>query len=110
MPTVNPTAEEALNYTLQWTGLISASSAEKAKSVLMALCTNDPALQSRAKKLLDAMDSLESGPNAGECNNKRKAESAIKICTKCQEPFYEEENSGKACRYHSGSSTHELWK
>ncbi|KAJ4397843.1 hypothetical protein N0V93_002080 [Gnomoniopsis smithogilvyi] len=82
---------------------ISGTSAEKAKSVLIALCTVDPSLRSRAQKLLDAMDSLESVHSVEKKGKKRKAESTIKICTKCQDPFYEEENSSKACRYHSGS-------
>ncbi|KAI8629521.1 hypothetical protein F5Y19DRAFT_433302 [Xylariaceae sp. FL1651] len=76
----------------------------KAKTILIALCSDDSALAARASRFLAHIESLERRMTAGDHQKgtKRKAKSAIKICIQCQEPFYEEDNSDKACRYHDG--------
>ncbi len=67
----------------------------KAKSILLALCSDDSALARRASEMLGRMEALERRP-------KRKADSIIKICLQCQDPFHEEDNNVNACRYHDG--------
>ncbi|KAI1122576.1 hypothetical protein F5Y10DRAFT_71377 [Nemania abortiva] len=71
----------------------------KAKSILLAFCSDDSALERRALQFLDQLDSLEKSRTAG---TKRKASSAIKICVQCQDAFDEDDNNDKACRYHDG--------
>lgn len=73
--------------------------AERAKAILIALCNENPSLRYRAKSMLSQMEKLDSQVPPGK---KRKAESAVKVCVQCQEPFYEEDNCDQACRYHSG--------
>lgn len=80
---------------------ITSASGENAKIVLNALCADNSVLRARAKKLLEDVDTLASV--SAKQGTKRKAESIIQICVKCQEAFYEDENSDRACRYHSGS-------
>lgn len=87
---------------------ITSASGESAKIVLNALCADDSVLRERAKKLLEDVDALASA--SAKTGSKRKADSVIQICVKCQEAFYEDENSDKACRYHSGSHTHSMSK
>jgi hypothetical protein len=85
--------------------LVNMSEA-KAKAILLALCSDDPLLTRRASQFLDQMETLErrvtatAGDQQG--GTKRKAQSTIKVCIQCQEPFYEEDNNDKACRYHDG--------
>ncbi|GAP87379.1 hypothetical protein SAMD00023353_2700310 [Rosellinia necatrix] len=75
----------------------------KAKSILLALCSDDGSLAHRASEFLDLIETLEKKPpTLDPANLKRKATSEIKICVQCQEPFYEEENGDKACTYHDG--------
>lgn len=84
---------------------ITNTTAEKAHSILIALCSDDASLRNRATLYLDQMDVLDAAFTSTSSNlrgTKRKAESAIKICVQCQEPFYEEDNADKACRYHEG--------
>lgn len=85
---------------------IISAPAENAKAVLIALCSDDSSLRSRAHELLDDIDALrnESAPSDNQ-GVKRKADSTIAVCVQCQEPFYEDDNTSRACRYHSGSST-----
>ncbi|KAI1268503.1 hypothetical protein F5Y18DRAFT_375613 [Xylariaceae sp. FL1019] len=75
----------------------------KAKTILIALCSDDSSLHRKATKYLDQMESLERSATANQPGGlKRKASSTIKICVQCQEPFYEEENTKTGCRYHKG--------
>ncbi|KAI1753970.1 hypothetical protein F4782DRAFT_494610 [Xylaria castorea] len=76
----------------------------KAKSILLALCADDSILERRALRFLDHMEALERQVAAGghQKGGKRKAQSAIMICVQCQDPFHEEDNHDKACRYHDG--------
>ncbi|CAN8101493.1 unnamed protein product [Discula destructiva] len=84
---------------------IASASAENAKAVLVALCNSDASIRARAKVLLKDIDALVAAVSATSQKQgvKRKADSVIKVCVKCQEPFYEEDNSNRACRYHSGN-------
>ncbi|KAJ8131878.1 hypothetical protein O1611_g1742 [Lasiodiplodia mahajangana] len=77
---------------------LASMSEAKAKTILLALCSEDSALEQRALRFLSDIDALE-GSKVG---TKRKASSTIKICVQCQDAFYEEENNDKACRYHDG--------
>ncbi|KAI3319157.1 hypothetical protein HD806DRAFT_510167 [Xylariaceae sp. AK1471] len=76
----------------------------QAKAILLVLCSDDSMLEKRASKLLDRMETLEGHVTAGnhQTGTKRKAQSVIKVCIQCQEPFYEEDNGDKACKYHDG--------
>ncbi|KAI8954489.1 hypothetical protein F4801DRAFT_533397 [Xylaria longipes] len=76
----------------------------KAKSILLALCSDNSQLERRALQFLDHIDARQHHVAAGDHQRgtKRKAGPPIKICVQCQDAFYEEENGDKACRYHDG--------
>ncbi|KAI0550645.1 hypothetical protein F4679DRAFT_200268 [Xylaria curta] len=96
-------------------GRLANISEAKAKSILLALCADDSALEQRAWEFLQEIEGFESESAAGnhEKGTKRKAESTIMICIQCQSPFYEEDNDDKACRYHDGylevDDTRDFW-
>ncbi|KAI0019716.1 hypothetical protein F4780DRAFT_429520 [Xylariomycetidae sp. FL0641] len=74
-----------------------------ARAILLALC-NDTSIQNTAIRHLDRLEAtLKENPEAGGTSRKRKAESDIKICVQCLEPFYEEENKDSACSFHDGN-------
>ncbi|KAI0602638.1 hypothetical protein F4775DRAFT_534852, partial [Biscogniauxia sp. FL1348] len=76
------------------------------RAALIALC-NDSTIRHKAVEYIDKMSSGVAG------GRKRKAESAVKICVKCQDPFREEDNGPKACRFHDGylgiDYDHDTW-
>ncbi|KAI0436694.1 hypothetical protein F4803DRAFT_566649 [Xylaria telfairii] len=76
----------------------------KAKSILLALCSDNSQLKERALQFLQDIDALEHDMTAGDHQKgtKRKAQSAIMICIQCQSPFYEEDNGDRKCKYHNG--------
>lgn len=80
-------------------GILKASDAE-AKKILVALCGDTPGLARRAADHLNRMRAMADESKQGV---KRKADSTISICIQCQEPFVEEDNNDKACRYHAGA-------
>ncbi len=69
--------------------------------ILATLCQDDEVL-ARSTDLLDKLErAVEDVPNG----NKRKADdSALLVCTQCDQVFTEDENSMTACRYHEGMS------
>jgi cytochrome c553 len=77
----------------------------KAKSILLALCFDDALLAKKAATFLSQINQREKmRPQITQATNvKRKAESAIEVCTRCHEPFYEDDNVPKSCTYHEGT-------
>lgn len=80
-------------------------SPEAAKAILLAICDNDPYTHNRALSMLfisSKQDTATPPSTPQKQGTKRKAESDFLKCGKCQEPYYEEDNSEKACWYHTG--------
>lgn len=93
--------------------VFNSVSPEKAKAVLLALCEIDPLICSCALVMLDRPTGIkktlptdiesppESPPSTPhQQGTKRKAESDLLICGKCQNPYSEEDNHDKACWTH----------
>ncbi|KAI0181839.1 hypothetical protein GGR52DRAFT_526508 [Hypoxylon sp. FL1284] len=78
------------------------------RAVLMALCA-DPDTNLKATAYLEKITSkansdVSESPDASESKpRKRKATEDVRICTQCQEPFYDDENNAQACQFHDGN-------
>lgn len=95
---------------------ISNAPEDVLRMVLIALC-QDPHQDDKAKKYLSQLNKRrqqqeKSKPDADATttddtthdngSHKRKAGSAIHVCTQCDNVFQEDENSSTACQYHQG--------
>ncbi|KAI5921847.1 hypothetical protein F4810DRAFT_676138 [Camillea tinctor] len=69
------------------------------RAALIALC-NKPSNKNKALDYINKMTALKG--DAAAVGQKRKRESPVKICIKCEDSFYEEDNGPKACLFHDG--------